>query len=101
MTIVVPGPSVEVYGTLAWNPKPSFAKTGPISVPYLDLETVQGDKLSSVASVCSHVSYCAQIGDEDSKEEGESAGDTEEGMAKLGTIDKPGLICGLHKTHRV
>ena len=80
--------------------QPLCAEYKPVSVPYLDPETIQGDELSPIVSLPSHLSDYVQTKDEDMEGEHKPAGYSEKGLAKLGTIDKLGLQHALHKIYQ-
>ena len=65
------------------------SETLPVTIPYLDLEPVQGDHLSSVILSCRQLSDYVWTKDEELDEREKPVGEPVNVVAKQGTADKP------------
>ena len=98
--LAIPGPSVELDIPPLWTPQPSNTKTGPVSVPYMDLHSIKSYKSSSVISTHNCLSEYTHTGDWEMEEEGEPTGKPEDGSVVQGTIDMLDFLHTLWKINQ-
>ena len=91
---------MEPYVPPMWTPSPSYKGTQPVSVPFLDPDTVQVREFLLIISLHSGLSDYIKTRGEVSDEGHELADEVKRQTARQETMDKSGFLCALWMIHQ-